>query len=44
MLPRRTPVVVPVPGTASIDHLEENLAAGRVELSDEQFQRLSDPG
>jgi aryl-alcohol dehydrogenase-like predicted oxidoreductase len=38
---RRSPVVLPIPGTSSIAHLEENTAAARIELTDEQFARLS---
>jgi aryl-alcohol dehydrogenase-like predicted oxidoreductase len=38
---RRSPVVVPIPGTSSIAHLEENAGAAHVDLSDEQFERLS---
>ena len=37
----RSPVIVPIPGTASIAHLEENVAAAQLELSTEQFERLS---
>jgi pyridoxine 4-dehydrogenase len=37
----RSPIVVPIPGTSSITHLEENAAAARLALSDEQFARLS---
>lgn len=37
----RSPVVLPIPGTSSVAHLEENTAASQVELSDEQFNRLS---
>lgn len=36
----RSPVVLPIPGTASIDHLEENVAAAGLRLSDEQRRRL----
>jgi pyridoxine 4-dehydrogenase len=32
---RRSPVMLPIPGTSSIDHLEENIAAANVVLSDE---------
>jgi aryl-alcohol dehydrogenase-like predicted oxidoreductase len=39
---RRSPVMLPIPGTSSVAHLEENLAAAEVELSDEQFEALSD--
>ncbi|GAB2568841.1 oxidoreductase [Paractinoplanes abujensis] len=37
---RRSPVMLPIPGTSSIAHLEENLAAGALELTDEEFSRL----
>jgi len=40
----RSPVVVPIPGTTTVAHLEENVAAARIELSDEQFRELSDLG
>lgn len=38
---RRSEVVVPIPGTSSIAHLEENVAAGDLELSGEQFAQLA---
>ncbi len=38
----RSPVMLPIPGTGSVRHLEENVAAAQVELTDEQFQALSD--
>jgi pyridoxine 4-dehydrogenase len=38
---RRAPVVLPIPGTSSVAHLEENVGAAGVELSDEQFAALS---
>lgn len=38
---RRSPNIVPIPGTLSIEHLKENLAALEIELSDEEFERLS---
>jgi pyridoxine 4-dehydrogenase len=31
---RRSPVVVPIPGTLSIEHLRENLAAPELDLGD----------
>ncbi|MEV0273778.1 aldo/keto reductase [Hamadaea sp. NPDC050747] len=34
---RRSPVMLPIPGTSSVAHLEENLGARAVELTDEQF-------
>ncbi|HET9162754.1 MAG TPA: aldo/keto reductase [Solirubrobacterales bacterium] len=39
---RRSPVMVPIPGTSSVSHLEENVAAAEIELSDEEFERLSE--
>ena len=41
---RRSPAMIPIPGTASLAHLEENVAAGRLELSDEQFETLREVG
>ena len=38
---RRSPVMLPIPGTRSVSHLEENVAAASVSLSDEEFDRLS---
>jgi aryl-alcohol dehydrogenase-like predicted oxidoreductase len=37
---KRSPVMLPIPGTLSLAHLEENLAAQHVELSDEEFEAL----
>jgi pyridoxine 4-dehydrogenase len=37
----RSPVMLPIPGTGSVAHLEENVAAAQVELTDEQFDALS---
>jgi aryl-alcohol dehydrogenase-like predicted oxidoreductase len=39
---RRSPVMLPIPGTGSVDHLEENCAAAQVELTDEQYDALTD--
>jgi len=38
---RRSPVILPIPGTGSVAHLEENVAAAGVSLTDEQFATLS---
>jgi aryl-alcohol dehydrogenase-like predicted oxidoreductase len=38
----RSPVMLPIPGTSSIAHLEDNLAAARIELTDTEFAALSD--
>lgn len=40
----RSPVMLPIPGTSSITHLEENVAAGEIELSEEAFNQLDDVG
>jgi aryl-alcohol dehydrogenase-like predicted oxidoreductase len=37
---RRSPAMLPIPGTLSLAHLEENLAALEIELSDDEFQAL----
>jgi pyridoxine 4-dehydrogenase len=37
----RSPVMLPIPGTSTVSHLEENLAAATIELTDEQGERLS---
>jgi aryl-alcohol dehydrogenase-like predicted oxidoreductase len=41
---RRSPVMLPIPGTSRVKHLEENTAAAGVQLSDEEFQALDDQG
>jgi pyridoxine 4-dehydrogenase len=38
---KRSPAVVPIPGTLSLEHLKENLAALEIELTDDEFQSLS---
>ena len=38
---RRSPVIVPIPGTSSIAHLEENVAAATLALSDAQYVELT---
>ena len=37
----RSPVVLPIPGTSSVAHLEENTAAAGIELSDAEFDTLA---
>jgi pyridoxine 4-dehydrogenase len=36
----RSPVMVPIPGTSSVKHLEENTAAAEIKLSDEEWKPL----
>jgi aryl-alcohol dehydrogenase-like predicted oxidoreductase len=39
---RRSPVMLPIPGTSQVAHLEDNLEAASVELTDEQYEVLAD--
>jgi pyridoxine 4-dehydrogenase len=39
---KRSPVVIPIPGTTSVAHLEENIAACQVGLTDEDMVMLND--
>ncbi|MFE7122965.1 aldo/keto reductase [Streptomyces sp. NPDC057617] len=39
---KRSPNMLPIPGTSSVAHLEDNLAAARLTLTDKQFDALSD--
>jgi pyridoxine 4-dehydrogenase len=41
---RRSPVMLPIPGTGSVAHLEENCAAAGVELTDEEYDALTAAG
>ncbi|WP_199188415.1 aldo/keto reductase [Deinococcus arcticus] len=41
---RRSPVMLPIPGTGKRKHLEENVAAARLTLSDEDFRALDEVG
>jgi pyridoxine 4-dehydrogenase len=38
---RRSPVMLPIPGTSKVAHLEENMAAGDLELPDALVEELS---
>ncbi|MCI4061715.1 aldo/keto reductase [Micromonospora sp. R77] len=38
---RRSPVMLPIPGTSSVAHLEENVAAAEVQLTDDEFEALA---
>lgn len=41
---KRSPVMLPIPGTSKVKHLEENVAAAGIELSDEDFAQLDEAG
>ncbi|MFD7285961.1 aldo/keto reductase [Streptomyces sp. NPDC059863] len=38
---RRSPVILPIPGTSSVAHLEENTMGATLELTDDEFETLS---
>ena len=38
---KRSPIMLPIPGTSSVKHLEENVGAATLQLSDEEHQKLS---
>ncbi|MBV8477214.1 MAG: aldo/keto reductase, partial [Acidobacteria bacterium] len=37
----RSPIMLPIPGTSSVEHLEQNVAAASLRLSREEFEKLS---
>ena len=37
----RSPVMLPIPGTSSVEHLEENVAAAAIELNEAELEELS---
>lgn len=41
---KRSPTMLPIPGTSSVAHLEENVAAAQITLSDDEFETLSRAG
>jgi pyridoxine 4-dehydrogenase len=38
---KRSPVILPIPGTSKVKHLEENVAGANIELTDSEFAELS---
>ena len=38
---KRSPVMLPIPGTSSLEHLEQNIAAASLRLSDQEYEELS---
>jgi pyridoxine 4-dehydrogenase len=39
---RRSPMMLPIPGTSSVEHLAENVAAASVRLTNEEYERLAE--
>jgi pyridoxine 4-dehydrogenase len=38
----RSPVMLPIPGTSSVAHLEENVAAAKIQLSEEDWKKVEE--
>jgi pyridoxine 4-dehydrogenase len=41
---KRSPVMLPIPGTSKVPHLEENVAAAEITISDDEFETLAAAG
>ena len=39
---QRSPIMLPIPGTSSIAHLEQNVSAASLRLTNEEFEELSE--
>jgi aryl-alcohol dehydrogenase-like predicted oxidoreductase len=37
---KRSPIMLPIPGTSSVSHLEENVSAASLQLTDEEYEKL----
>ena len=38
---RRSPIMLPIPGTSSVEHLEQNVAAAGLRLTEEEYAQLA---
>ena len=38
---KRSPVMLPIPGTSKVKHLEENMKGAEIQLTDEEFEEIS---
>jgi len=38
---RRSPIMLPIPGTSSIEHLEQNVAAAALQLTNDEYEKLA---
>jgi pyridoxine 4-dehydrogenase len=38
----RSPIMLPIPGTSSVEHLEQNVVAASLRLTEEEFEELSE--
>jgi pyridoxine 4-dehydrogenase len=41
---QKSSVMLPIPGTANIAHLEENMAAAKIQLSPEEWKKIEGAG
>ena len=39
---QKSPVMLPIPGTSSLPHLEENMAAEKLQLSADEWKRIEE--
>lgn len=37
----RSPIILPIPGTSSLEHLEQNVAAASLRLSEDEYRKLA---
>lgn len=38
---KRSPIMLPIPGTSSVEHLEQNIAAASLQLTENEYEELS---
>jgi aryl-alcohol dehydrogenase-like predicted oxidoreductase len=38
---QRSPIMLPIPGTSSLEHLEQNIAAASLHLTEQEYEKLS---
>jgi pyridoxine 4-dehydrogenase len=41
---QKSPLMLPIPGTANIAHLEENMAAAEIQLAPEEWKKIEAAG
>ena len=41
---KRSPIMLPIPGTSSTEHLEQNVAAASLRLTEEEYEKLASVG
>ena len=38
---KRSPVILPIPGTSKVAHLDENVSGAAIVLSDEEYEEIN---